>query len=137
MLRFISEKSGIIFLACCVVFLLSSCASSERMSRLSGGVISEYSAPQKHRLRKKSFQQKTKTFSSDKKGDQHSFAQKSLINIWPFFFRSDDYFSILWPFIDYDKYGFAVRPILNKEGEDISILFPLSNWNRHRKTGGY
>lgn len=124
-----------LFSFCFSILFLSSCASSERMTRLSGGVIGEYSAPAKHRLRKSSFQVKGKKYSSDTKGDAHAFARKSLINIWPFFFRSDDYFSILWPFIDYDQYGFAFRPILNKEGNDVSILFPLSNWNMAEKEG--
>lgn len=117
------------------LFLLSSCASSERMTRLSGGVIGEYSVPQKHRLRNSSFQTKGKKYSSDTKAAAHAFAEKSLINIWPFFFRSDDYFSVLWPFIDCDQYGFAFRPLFNKEGNDISILFPLSNWNTADKDG--
>ena len=126
------------FLPCfLLLFFLSSCASSERMARLSGGVISEYSAPQKHRLRKESFQKKTKTYSSDTKSNKQFFAKESLINIWPFFFRSDNYFSLLWPFIDWDEYGFAVRPLLNKEGNDVSVLFPLSSWNIADKEGWF
>ena len=126
------------FLPCfLLLFLLSSCASSERLSRLSGGVISEYSAPQKHRLRKESFQKKTKKYSSDSKSNKQFFAKDSLINIWPFFFRSDDYFSLLWPLIDWDEYGFAVRPFLNKEGNDVSVLFPLSSWNIADKEGWF
>ena len=60
---------------------------------------------------------------------------ESLVNIWPFYFRSKDYFSILWPFIDFDPYGIAIRPLYNQEGDDHSILFPLSSWNTNTKSG--
>ncbi|MBP5182392.1 MAG: hypothetical protein J6331_05135, partial [Lentisphaeria bacterium] len=144
-----------VFLSLFSLLFLVSCASSERMARLSGGVISDYSAPKKERItsysssgvvgeysatpdylrRRNKFQKKTKTFSSATKSARSTFSKESLINIWPFFFRSDDYFSILWPFIDCDDYGFAVRPIVNKEGNDCSILFPVSSWNTAEKSG--
>ena len=114
---------------------LCGCASSERMARLSGGVVQEYSAPGKHRLRSGKFQQKTGSFSHQENKKRPEFAEKSLINIWPFFFRSDDYYSALWPFFDYDPYGIALRPFFNKEGDDYSILFPLSAWNTAAKDG--
>ncbi len=109
--------------------LLCGCASSERMARLSGGVVREYSAPQKHRLRSVEFQKKTGRFSRQQTPERKDFADRTLINIWPFFFRSDDYYSVLWPFFDHDPYGFAIRPLFNKEGDDLSVLFPLSAWN--------
>jgi hypothetical protein len=31
--------------------------------------------------------------------------------------------------IDYDEFGMAVRPFYNQEGDEYSILFPLSAWN--------
>ena len=87
--------------------LLCGCASSERMARLSGGVVREYSAPQKHRLRSVEFQKKTGRFSRQQTPERKDFADRTLINIWPFFFRSDDYYSVLWPFFDHDPYGVA------------------------------
>ncbi len=51
------------------------------------------------------------------------------VNFWPFFYNDWAYTSVLWPFIDADKYGFAVRPFFNNEGDDYSVLFPLSSWN--------
>jgi hypothetical protein len=58
-----------------------------------------------------------------------TFAEENVINVWPFFLKNDYFHSILWPFIDYDQYGFAVRPFYNKEGDEHSILFPLAGWN--------
>ena len=114
-----------------VVLIFCGCASSERMARLSGGVVQEYSAPQDHRLRSMKYQAKTRKYAKK----QGKFAEKSLVNIWPFFYRSDSYFSILWPFVDFDPYGMAVRPFYNHEGDDYSILFPLTNWNTADKDG--
>jgi hypothetical protein len=108
------------------ITLLSGCASSDRMLRLSGGIAQEYSVPKQHRLRSASYQLKTQTHSRVK----HNFSKESLINLWPFFFRTDAYYSILWPLIDYDPYGMAIRPFYCHEGDDYSILFPLSNWNK-------
>ncbi len=113
--------------------LAGGCASSERMARLSGGVVNEYSAPQSHRLRSEKFQAKTGVFSSAARtrpttaelGDLDA----RLVNIWPFFFSSNAYTAILWPFIDVDDYGLAVRPFYNQEGDEYSVLFPLSAWN--------
>ena len=123
------------FLSLLCLLCLCGCASSERMARLSGGVVQEYSVPGKHRLRSEKFQKKTGSFSGQQNQKRSEFAEKSLINIWPFFFRSDDYYSALWPFFDYDPYGIAVRPFFNKEGDDYSILFPLSAWNVANKDG--
>ena len=117
--------------------LLTGCASSERMTRLSGGVVDEYSAPSSYRLRSKKFQQVTPKISSPARSEKIQVAglNDTLVNIWPFFFRSNAYWSVLWPFIDCDEYGFAVRPFYNQEGDDHSIFFPLSSWNTAEKSG--
>jgi len=116
---------------------LTGCASSERMTRLSGGVINEYSTPQSYRLRSKKYQQQTPKHSSAERAAKSNIAglDDTLINIWPFFFRSNTYWNILWPMIDCDDYGFAIRPFYNHEGDDYSILFPLSSWNPAEKSG--
>ena len=46
-----------------VVLIFCGCASSERMARLSGGVVQEYSAPQDHRLRSMKYQAKTRKYA--------------------------------------------------------------------------
>ncbi len=118
------------------LLLLSGCASSERMTRMSGGVIDEYSAPKSHRMRSEKYQAKTKTFSPASRSAGAGLGlEHKLINIWPFFFRSGDYLSILWPMVDYDKFGMAIRPFYNHEGDDYSILFPLTSWNTADRSG--
>ena len=119
--------------------LLTSCANSERLTRMSGGVITEYSAPKQYRLRSEKFQAKSRALSSDKKisHGEISGLDNTLVNIWPFFFASNNYWCALWPMIDCDPYGFAVRPFFNKEGDDCSVLFPLSSWNSRSKSGWF
>ena len=102
--------------------LMTACASSERMNRLAWDSDS-YSAPKASRI----------------KGGRYDEAVVNLrtpvglkdrqVNIWPFCTVNSRYVSILWPFIDWDDFGMAVRPFYNKEGNDASILFPLSSWN--------
>lgn len=110
-------------------FFLCGCASSERMARISGDVVENYSVPKSHRIRSEKYQ-KVRMADSDYRMEKSSVEfNKSLINLWPFFFRSDDYISMLWPMVDFDRYGMAIRPFYNHEGDEYSILFPLSGWN--------
>jgi hypothetical protein len=123
--------SNRIFLTVSAVALavgLWGCASSERMSRMSGGVLQEYSAPQDRRIRSEKFQKHTKQHEKAR-SDFVGKVEETPVNVWPFFFSSEYYTTILWPFIDWDEYGFAVRPFYNMEGDEHSILFPLSAWN--------
>lgn len=99
--------------------LLCSCASSERMLRLSGGASRP---PDASRLASSRWSQTARiTRPLNLGGD--------LVNLWPFYYRNDDYVSALWPAFDYDGYGLAVRPFFNREGDEYSILFPLTAWN--------
>ena len=109
-------------------FGLCGCASSERMNRMSGGVIREYSAPQSKRIRSEKFQKHTKK-QEKARHDLVGKVEDTPVNIWPFFFSSEYYTAIMWPWIDWDEYGFAVRPFYNMEGDEHSILFPLTAWN--------
>ena len=110
------------------------CASSERMSRMSGGVIQEYSAPRSHRIRSERFQKHTKA-QEKARNDLVGKVEETPVNIWPFFFSSEYYMAIMWPWIDWDEYGFAVRPFYNMEGDEHSVLFPLSAWNVKDRDG--
>ena len=82
-----------------VLLLLCGCASSDRMVRMSGGIIEEYSAPKSIRLRSEKYQAKTKALSSEKKISNAKVAglDDTLVNIWPFFFAANSYWSVLWP----------------------------------------
>lgn len=57
------------------------------------------------------------------------------VNVWPLMYHNQDHTSIMWPVVDVDATGFAVRPVLNKEEHDWSVLFPLSSYNTQRKVG--
>lgn len=116
--------------------ILSGCASSERAFRMSGGVLDTYSAPKSFRTRSDKFR-KIEQNSIPKRANKPEVSgiNETLINIWPFYFRNQNYFSILWPMIDWDPYGMAFRPFYNQEGDDYSILFPLSSWNPVSKDG--
>lgn len=117
--------------------LAAGCASSDRMARMSGGVVSEYSAPSKLRMRSAKFQAKTSALESPRHASRAALSgiDGSPVNVWPLFFSAPEYWSVLWPMIDCDPYGFAVRPFVNVEGDDRSILFPLSAWNIADKDG--
>ena len=106
---------------CCAFLFLCSCASSERMMRITGDA-SSYSIPKADRLKgMKSLPRLPEKLRSRQLGGE--------INLWPFFFRHRDYWNALWPMIDCDAYGFAVRPFYVQEGREKSVLFPLSAWN--------
>ncbi len=98
--------------------------------RMSGGVFGEYSAPKSHRARSETFRAKSTALSSSTRATATEIDfKKELINVWPLFYRSGDYTSVMWPVIDHDPYGMAVRPFYNHEGDEYSILFPLCAWN--------
>ena len=99
--------------------LLCSCASSERMLRLSGGASQP---PDSSRLASSRWRSAERLARPLNLGGE-------LVNLWPAYYRNDDYVSILWPFFDYDGYGLAARPFFNREGDEYSILFPLTAWN--------
>ncbi|MBR7107243.1 MAG: hypothetical protein IKC89_02385 [Lentisphaeria bacterium] len=119
-----------------ILFLAGGCASSERALRMSGGVLDTYSAPKSFRIRSEKFQKMDK-MSIPHRANKPAVGgiNETLVNIWPFYFRSNNYFSVLWPMIDWDPYGMAIRPFYNQEGDDYSIIFPLSAWNVADKSG--
>ncbi len=128
------KVSPLAVMAAAVMF--SGCASSERAFRMSGGVFDEYSAPKSTRIRSEKYQKKSRELETFKRSGKEALDfNKTLVNVWPFFFASGEYTSILWPMIDYDPYGMAIRPFYNHEGDEYSILFPLSGWNPVNKDG--
>ena len=134
---FVPMKKSLLLLFVTGSVLLSGCVSTDRMARMSGGVFSEYSAPPTYRLRSEKFMRKTPHADSIKRSNKTEIAgvNETLINVWPFFFRNASYWSVLWPFIDCDKYGFAIRPIYVQDGDEHSVFFPLSSWNTADKDG--
>jgi hypothetical protein len=89
-----------------VCLLLASCASSRRMMRVS-------------------------PFG----GDEGGLPDADRVNLWPGLYHTGEQTSVAWPIVDIDGEGFAVRPLINKDGDDWSILFPLSAWNPKEEAG--
>lgn len=125
------------FLLVGFLLLFLGCSSSERMTRISGNVLSSYTPPAEERISSARFKAKSNSFFSADKERQEAIRamDERLVNIWPFYFRNYHYLSILWPLIDVDDYGFAVRPFFNQEGDEYSVLFPLAAWNPRNKDG--
>jgi hypothetical protein len=86
-----------------LALLLCSCASSDRMVRISP------------------FSEKGKPSSLNYDSDR--------VNLWPMFYKDGQVMSVVWPVVDSDPKGFAVRPFYNHEGNEYSILFPYCAWN--------
>lgn len=103
---------------CLLSTLLCSCASSNRMMRVSP------------------FTEESSDKITNSSGPQYQIDRDgSRINTWPMLYKINDKTSILWPMIDSDKKGFAVRPFYNQEGKEYSIMFPLSAWNPENGDG--
>jgi len=109
-------------LALLAALLASSCASSERMNRI-GWDSDAYSAPKSSRISGGKYDDAVASLRTP------VGLQDRQVNVWPFCTVNSRYVSILWPFIDWDDFGMAIRPFYNREGNDASILFPLSSWN--------
>ena len=102
--------------------LVSSCASSERMNRISWDSDS-YSAPKSSRISGGRFDEAVANLRAP------VGLKDRQVNVWPFCTVNSQYVSVLWPFIDWDDFGMAIRPFFNQEGNEYSILFPLCAWN--------
>ncbi|NLK82507.1 MAG: hypothetical protein GX280_00300 [Lentisphaerae bacterium] len=91
-----------------LMLFLCSCASSRRMLRFT-------------------------PFHSD--SDQPTTSEKQnysiscQFNLWPLYCHAENAVSMLWPLFDYDENGYALRPFINKEYQEYSLLFPLAAWN--------
>ncbi len=103
------KRTGLATAAIMMLLLLCSCASSDRMMRLSP-MNTGYAVPRIN-------------------------LDKNLVNLWPFYYNDDQFMTVLWPMFDFDAKGFAIRPFYNKEGDYHSILFPLSSWNPQTREG--
>ncbi|MDT8389365.1 MAG: hypothetical protein RRC34_02535 [Lentisphaeria bacterium] len=57
------------------------------------------------------------------------------VNLWPLAYHDAEATSVLWPVIDIDDKGFAIRPLFNKDEHNYSILFPLCAWNPEHRDG--
>lgn len=85
--------------------LLGGCMSSERMTRISP--------------------------LSEEDGARMSSERT---NAWPIYYNAGTGISVLWPFMDFDKDGWALRPFYAENKDERSVLWPLSGWD---KKGGW
>lgn len=51
------------------------------------------------------------------------------VNLWPLLYRNGDATALLWPVFDHDGRGFAVRPLVGREGTEWTVLYPLTGWD--------
>lgn len=51
------------------------------------------------------------------------------VNLWPIVYSNGSGTSILWPLIDVDDQGFAIRPLLVNDESKWSVLWPLTGWD--------
>ncbi len=108
-----------------VTFLTAGCTTTfNRMERISGGILDGYFAMPDQKTRTERMNPGTGGRSGGLSG-----WNKTSVNLWPLYFQSGKLISILWPMIDIDSQGFAVRPLFEKDGEQYSVLSPLIDWN--------
>ncbi len=61
-------------------------------------------------------------------GDETS---RNTVNLWPLCYANEQGTSVLWPIFDKDATGFALRPLVFKEGREWGILWPLSDFDQN------
>ena len=64
-------------------------------------------------------------------------AEKERVNLWPLAYHSGDETSVLWPLFDVDRQGFALRPLIAKDGSAWSVLFPLASFDSDSGEGWF
>ena len=47
------------------------------------------------------------------------------VNLWPLYYQEGSNRCILFPFVDIDEHGFAIRPLYHRDNDDHGILWPL------------
>jgi hypothetical protein len=51
------------------------------------------------------------------------------VNLWPIAFVDRGAAAILWPLMDFDAKGFALRPLIAKDGSEYSVIYPFASWD--------
>ena len=58
------------------------------------------------------------------------------VNLFPLYYKEGKRQSILFPMIDIDERGFAVRPFYHKDKDEHGILWPLAAFNKNEGWAG-
>ena len=48
------------------------------------------------------------------------------VNVWPLFYSDAGKSAVMWPLIDWDEEGFAVRPLVARDNDELDLLWPLA-----------
>ena len=59
-------------------------------------------------------------FADDEPGAQR-------VNLWPFWYADGAKNAVLWPLFDWDDHGFAARPFVSRDDDDLDLLWPLAH----------
>jgi hypothetical protein len=51
------------------------------------------------------------------------------VNLWPLYYESGGKTAVLWPVFDEDEKGFALRPLITRDGTRWEVLPPLCFWD--------
>lgn len=87
-----------------LLLLLTGCVSSKRMMKLS-------------------------PLNKSRESEESAQMDPNRVNLWPLLYHNKQYTSVVWPIMDIDDQGMAVRPLYNQDGDEYSILFPFAAWN--------
>ena len=51
------------------------------------------------------------------------------VNVWPLYYKNGVQTAVLWPVFDDDDRGFALRPLITRDGSRWEVLPPLASWD--------
>ena len=57
------------------------------------------------------------------------------VNGFPILYTDGSATAVLWPLIDFDRDGFAVRPLVSKDESEWDVVWPLSHWDTRTGDG--
>src|SRR5262245_19719459 len=59
----------------------------------------------------------------------HGAPRPDRVNLWPLAYANGEEFALLWPLLDVDDHGFALRPLVARDDTRWSILYPLASFD--------
>lgn len=62
-------------------------------------------------------------------------ATRDRVSLWPIVYHSGPGTAVLWPLMDFDDKGFALRPLVAKDGPDWELLYPWASYNTRTGDG--
>ena len=62
-------------------------------------------------------------------------ASRDRVSLWPLVYHSGGGTAVLWPIFDDDDKGFALRPLVAKDGPEWDVLYPWAHSDTSSKKG--